>query len=202
MAIQQNIQLFQERQVRTAWDSDREKWYFSVVDVCAVLTDSKNPTDYLKKLRKREPELNTYIGTNCPQVLMTTESGKLRLTLAVSPEHISHIFQFINSPKEEKFREWVNQITSPDQTDDFDQLSDSEDVQGEVVLYQPNETIRLEVHLKDETVWLTQSQIIDLFQSSKANISEHIANIYEQGELVLGQLFGISEQFKKKATAP
>ena len=82
MAILQTIQNFQERQVRTAWDSDQEKWYFSVVDVCGVLTDSKNPTDYLKKLRKREPELSTYLGTNCPQVLMTIESGKLRQTLA------------------------------------------------------------------------------------------------------------------------
>jgi hypothetical protein len=87
MAIQQTIQSFKERQVRTAWNSDQEKWYFSVVDVCSVLTDSKNPTDYLKKLRKREPELNTYIGTNCPQVPMTTESGKLRLT------HIANIYE-------------------------------------------------------------------------------------------------------------
>ena len=55
---------------------------------------------------------------------------------------------------------------------------------GEIVLYQPDETIRLEVRLEDDTVWLTQSQIIDLFQSSKANISEHIRNIYDQGELV------------------
>lgn len=186
MAIQQTIQSFKERQVRTAWNSDQEKWYFSVVDVCSVLTDSKNPTDYLKKLRKREPELNTYIGTNCPQVPMTTESGKQRLTLAADLEHLSFITQFINSPQKEEFKKWVEQITKYDETDDFEQLPDIEEVHGEVVLYQPNDTIRLEVHLKDDTVWLTQSQIIDLFQSSRANISEHIANIYEQGELVYG----------------
>ena len=56
--------------------------------------------------------------------------------------------------------------------------------QGEIILYQPDETFCLEVHLEEETVWLTQKQIIELFQSSKANISEHIKNIYEQGELV------------------
>ena len=56
--------------------------------------------------------------------------------------------------------------------------------QGEIILYQPDETVRLEVRLENETVWLTQAQIVDLFKSSKANISEHITNIYEQGELV------------------
>lgn len=186
MAIHQTIEHFQERQVRTAWDSDQEKWYFSVVDVCGALTDSKNPTDYLKKLRQREPELNTYIGTNCPQVLMTTESGKLRQTLAANLEHLSYITQFINSHKKEEFKEWIEQITKSDETDDFEQLPDIEDVRGEIVLYQPDETIRMEVRLAEETVWLTQTQIIDLFKSSKANISEHITNIYEQGELVYG----------------
>lgn len=56
---------------------------------------------------------------------------------------------------------------------------------GEIILYQPDETVKLEVRLEDETVWLTQAQIVDLFQSSKANISEHIKNIYESGELTL-----------------
>jgi len=63
------------------------------------------------------------------------------------------------------------------------QLPDLEDIHGEILLYHPNETIRLEVLMEDETVWLTQAQIVDLFQSSKGNISEHINNIYEQGEL-------------------
>jgi len=63
------------------------------------------------------------------------------------------------------------------------QLPDIENVQGEILLYQPDETVRLEVLMENETVWLTQAQIIDLFQSSKSNISEHITNIYEQGEL-------------------
>ena len=53
--------------------------------------------------------------------------------------------------------------------------------QGEIILYQPDEAVKLEVRLEDETVWLTQAQLVELFQSSKANISEHIKNIYEQG---------------------
>ncbi|MDO4802800.1 MAG: phage antirepressor protein, partial [Prevotellaceae bacterium] len=62
MAKKTEIKLFEERQVRSAWDDKEEQWYFSVVDVVEVLTDSCNPTDYLKKMRKREPELGIYIG--------------------------------------------------------------------------------------------------------------------------------------------
>ena len=72
--------------------------------------------------------------------------------------------------------------------------------QGEIILYQPDEAIKLEVRMEDETVWLTQAQIVELFQSSKANISEHIKNIYEQEELEEVQLFGISEQFGKRVS--
>mgnify|MGYP001603351091 CR=1 FL=1 len=63
--------------------------------------------------------------------------------------------------------------------------------QGEIILYQPDETIKLEVRMEDETVWLTQAQIVELFQSSKANISEHIKNIYEQEELE--ESYGLEE---------
>ena len=68
MGTTEQIQLFEGKQIRTVWDDEQGKWYFAVVDVVGVLTDSVNPTDYLKKMRKREPELGTYIGTNCPQV--------------------------------------------------------------------------------------------------------------------------------------
>ena len=64
------IKLFEEKRVRTVWDDQQEKWYFSIVDVVAVLTDSANPTDYLKKMRKRDPQLAEFVGTNCPQVAM------------------------------------------------------------------------------------------------------------------------------------
>jgi hypothetical protein len=74
------ITLFEEKQIRRHFDSEREVWYFSVVYIVSALTDSKNPTDYLKKMRKRESELNSYIGTNCPQVAMLV-NGKRRKTL-------------------------------------------------------------------------------------------------------------------------
>ena len=67
------VQLFEEKKIRSHWDEETEEWYFSVVDAVEILTDSINPTDYLKKLRKRDTLLGDYIGTNCPQVVMTTQ---------------------------------------------------------------------------------------------------------------------------------
>ena len=79
-----SIQLFEDRKIRTAWDEEKEEWYFSVVDVVAVLSDSANPTDYLKKMRKRDEQLASYLGTNCPQVAMPTQNGKNRRTLVAN----------------------------------------------------------------------------------------------------------------------
>lgn len=62
-----NITFFEGRQVRRSWNKKTEQWYFSVVDAVEILTDSKNPTDYLKKMRKRDVPLGLYVGTNCPQ---------------------------------------------------------------------------------------------------------------------------------------
>lgn len=76
MEKENSIKLFEEKKIRSVWDETEEEWYFSVVDVIGVLTDSANPTDYLKKLRKRDDLLGEYIGTNCPQVAMATETGK------------------------------------------------------------------------------------------------------------------------------
>lgn len=107
-----NIQLFEQKQVRSHWDNEQEKWYFAIVDVVAVLTDSANPTDYLKKMRKRDAELHTYLGTNCPQIAMTTPSGVKRKTLAGTSEHILRLIQSIPSPKAEPFKQWLAQVGS------------------------------------------------------------------------------------------
>ena len=68
--------VFESKKIRRYYDDETETWYFSVIDVVEALTVSKNPTDYLKKLRKRDIELGAYLGTNCPQVEMVTETGK------------------------------------------------------------------------------------------------------------------------------
>ena len=105
-----NIKLFQDKKIRSVWNEEEEQWYFSVVDVVEALTDSANPTDYLKKMRKRDPEIGMYLGTNCPQVPMTTESGKTRRTLAGNIKDIFRLVQSIPSPKAEPFKLWLSQI--------------------------------------------------------------------------------------------
>lgn len=112
MEKQETIKVFEEKRIRTMWDDEQEKWYFSVVDVVQVLTGSVNPTDYLKKMRKRDPELGIFLGTNCPQVTMMTDSGKKRLTLAADTMQILRIIQSIPSPKAEPFKLWMAQVAS------------------------------------------------------------------------------------------
>ncbi len=111
MTKKEAIKIFEEKKVRTVWDDETEEWYFSVVDVIAVLTDSSNPTDYLKKMRKRDEQLASFIGTNCPQVTMQTETGKRRKTLAADIRAIFRIIQSIPSPKAEPFKLWMAQVT-------------------------------------------------------------------------------------------
>jgi hypothetical protein len=115
------LQLFEQKQVRSLWDDDDGKWYFSIVDVVAALTDSVNPTDYLKKIRKRDVELGSYIGTNCPQVTMLT-NGKKRKTLAGDTKDIFRIIQSIPSPKAEPFKIWLAQVGS----ERLDEIQDPE----------------------------------------------------------------------------
>jgi hypothetical protein len=104
------IKLFQDKKVRVKWDADKEDYYFSIVDVVAILTESINPTDYLKKLRKRDQELGTYLGTNCPQIQMHTETGKTRITLAGNTKDIFRLVQSIPSKKAEPFKLWLANV--------------------------------------------------------------------------------------------
>ena len=109
MENNKSLAVFENKQVRRHYDESTETWYFSVVDIVAALTDSANPTDYLKKLRKRDAGLGSYIGTNCPQVEMLT-NGKNRKTLAGSVKHIFRIIQSIPSPRAELFKQWLAKV--------------------------------------------------------------------------------------------
>jgi prophage antirepressor-like protein len=104
-----NIKLFEQTQIRSYWNEKEEQWYFSVVDIVEALTDSVNATDYLKKLRKRDPELGSYLGTNCPQIGMLT-NGKIRKTLSGTVRDIFRIIQSIPSPKAEAFKQWLAKV--------------------------------------------------------------------------------------------
>jgi hypothetical protein len=97
------ISLFEEKQVRRAWNADEEKWYFSIDDVVQALTNSANVKDYIKKLRKRDPELDAYWVTNCPPVEMIAADGKKRKIKAANTETLFRIIQSVPSPKAEPF---------------------------------------------------------------------------------------------------
>jgi prophage antirepressor-like protein len=105
----QNIILFENRQVRRYYDTEKDIWYFSIVDIVKALTESVNPTDYLKKLRKRDFELGAYLGTNCPQIEMLT-NGKKRKILAGNAQDIFRLIQSIPSPKAEPFKQWLAKV--------------------------------------------------------------------------------------------
>jgi len=122
MTQKQAIQLFEERKVRTLWDDEAETWYFSILDIIAVLTDSVNPTDYFKKMRKRDESLASFVGTNCPQVAMKTESGVMRKALVGDMKCVLRVIQSIPSPKAEPFKQWMAQVAS----DRLDQMQDPE----------------------------------------------------------------------------
>ena len=110
--VDSSVKLFESQEIRSAWNEDEEEWYFSVVDVVGALTESANPTDYLKKMRKRDEQLASYLGTNCPQIEMATSSGKKRKTLAGNTEQILRIVQSIPSKKAEPFKLWLAQVGS------------------------------------------------------------------------------------------
>ena len=104
------IKLFQNSQIRTKWDSEIEDYYFSVIDVIAVLTGSKNPRDYWYKLKKREKENGVELSTNCRRLKMLASDGKMRLTDVANSKQLLRIIQSIPSPKAEPFKQWLAQL--------------------------------------------------------------------------------------------
>ena len=105
-----DVKMFEGSQIRSVWDNEREEWYFSVVDVVGVLSESKNPTDYLRKMKKRDEILASYLGTNCPKVGMVSTNGKMRKVLAGNLKDIFRIIQSIPSPKAEPFKMWLAEV--------------------------------------------------------------------------------------------
>ena len=102
-----SIQLFEDRKIRTAWDEEKEEWYFSVQDVVAVLSESTDPKQYIKKMRARDPQLSANWGTICTPVQMLAPDGKQTKVQAANTEGILRIIQSIPSPKAEPFRLWL-----------------------------------------------------------------------------------------------
>ena len=104
------IQIFEDKKIRTAWDEEKEEWYFSVVDVVSVLTDSKDPTAYWRKLKQRLKAEGNETVTNCHGLKMTATDGKKRLTDVVDTTDLLRLIQSIPSPKAEPFKMWLAEV--------------------------------------------------------------------------------------------
>ena len=122
MTKKETLKLFEERKVRTVWDDEKEKWYFSIVDVVSVLTDSVDATAYWRKLKQRLKEEGNETVTNCHALKMPAADGKLRLTDVADTEQLLRIIQSVPSKKAEPFKRWLAQVGS----ERLDQLADPE----------------------------------------------------------------------------
>ena len=122
MTKKETLKLFEERKVRTVWDDEKEKWYFSIVDVVSVLTACVDATAYWRKLKQRLKEEGNETVTNCHGLKMKATDGKMRLTDVADTEQLLRIIQSIPSPKAEPFKQWMAHVAS----ERLDQMQDPE----------------------------------------------------------------------------
>lgn len=122
MTKKEAIKVFEEKKVRTVWDDETEEWYFSVVDVVSVLTESVDGRKYWNKLKQRLKEEGNQTVTNCHQLKMLSTDGKMRLTDVATTEQLFRLIQSIPSPKAEPFKLWMAQIAK----ERLDEMQDPE----------------------------------------------------------------------------
>lgn len=122
MTKKESLKLFEDKKVRAVWDDEQEKWYFAIVDVVAVLTDSTNPQTYWRVLKKRLLAEGNETVTNCNALKLRAADGKMRLTDVADTEQLFRIIQSIPSPKAEPFKQWMAATAS----ERLDQMQDPE----------------------------------------------------------------------------
>ncbi len=122
MTQKESIRLFEERKVRAIWDDEQEEWYFSIVDVIQILTDSADGRKYWNKLKQRLKEEGSELVTNCHQLKLRATDGKMRLTDVANTEQLFRLIQSVPSPKAEPFKLWIAQIAK----ERLDQMQDPE----------------------------------------------------------------------------
>lgn len=122
MTNHQIPKLFEDKKIRTVWDDEQEKWYFSIVDVVGALTDSENPQTYWRVLKNRLKKEGNETVTNCNALKLRAADGKMRLTDVADTEQLFRIIQSIPSPKAEPFKQWMAHVAS----ERIDQMQDPE----------------------------------------------------------------------------
>ena len=116
------LKVFENKQIRAVWNAEQEDWYFSVVDVVSVLTDSTDPKQYIKKMRTRDKDLSDKWGTICTPVEMIALDGRIRKVQAMNTAGVLRLVQSIPSPKAEPFKMWLAQVGS----ERLDEIADPE----------------------------------------------------------------------------
>ena len=120
MTKKEALQLFEEKKIRSVWDDKEEKWYFSIVDVCAVLTESKDPTAYWRKLKQRLKQEGNETVTNCHALKLKAQDGKYRLTDVCDIEEMFRIIESIPSKNAEPIKQWLAKLGSERIDETFD----------------------------------------------------------------------------------
>jgi len=120
--MKNGIKIFEEYKVRTVWDEETEEWYFSIVDVVGILTDSPNPNNYWKVLKNRLKKEGSELVTNCNQLKMQSVDGKYYKTDVADTQQLFRLIQSIPSPKAEPFKQWIAQVAK----ERLDQIQDPE----------------------------------------------------------------------------
>lgn len=120
--MENKIKLFESKQVSYVWNETEEDYYFSVVDIVAILTDSENPRKYWSVLKNRLAKEGSEVTTNCSQLKMLAPDGKIRMRDAMSTKGILRLIQSIPSPKAEPFKVWLAQVGS----ERLDEIADPE----------------------------------------------------------------------------
>ena len=138
------IILFKNSEIRYIWDEEIQEYYFSVIDVVGALSESKNPRDYWYRLKKREMENGVDLSTNCRQLKLKANDGKLRKTDVATKKQLFRIIQSIPSPNAEPFKQWLAQIGS----DRIDEIADPE-----IAIERAISTYRKKGYSED---WITQ----------------------------------------------
>lgn len=178
MKQEDSIKIFNDKKIRTKWDEEIEDYYYSVIDVVAVLTDSKNPKRYWSDLKKKLSEKNNETYENIVRLKMPSKDGKMRLTDVATTNNLITLLNNIKSEYKDEFIDWLNQTR-------LEQLYNSNNTINTLLYYGNEGAVSIEVIIdkENETMWATQKTIASLFKVSKQNISYHLKDIFETAEL-------------------
>jgi len=222
------IQLFENRRVRSVWDAEKEEWFFSVIDVVAILTDSPNPRNYWKVLKHRLIAEGSELVTNCNQLKMPSSDGKNYLTDVATTEQLFRLIQSIPSPKAEPFKLWLakignerlNQMQDPEKSikqamQDYKKLGYSDnwinqriksmEIRKELTDEWKNKGLKEEVHFATLTDIITKTwsgKTTKEYKQFKNLKKENLRDNMTNTELVLNMLAELSTKSISEASNP